>query len=225
MRPSFFQTVMVITLAAVVFGFGPSFFWRAPSLGPQPDVLVRHGLVFTLWAVLCVVQTTLIAAKRPALHKVLGLSSLLLAGAMIATGIEVAAYAYDIGTTAGPLDRAGFQFLPFSDLLGFGLLYGLALGMRSAAAQHKRYMVLAAVSLLGPALGRFFENLSLPGELGFVTLALLAASVAVYDRYTLGQISRATAVGLTILYGKLALTLPLGQSTLWADWVHRFYGT
>ena len=224
-RSWFFLILNMITLSGVVFGFGPSFLWRdTATLGPQTPILIIHGVVFTGWYILILLQADFIRRARLTLHKTLGSFSLLLAVSMLITGHEVAAYAYKTGTTAGPLNREGFQFLPFSDLLIFTVLYGLGFINRHTSDYHKRYMVLASISMLLPALGRLATNVGLPGEIGLAALIVLALSIAAYDWLSKKQIIRATLIGLSLIFIKIAVTLPVGQSENWASLVRWYYG-
>ena len=67
---SIFFPAMALAMAAVVFtGFAPSWFLRGyiqPSypLEPLSPLLIIHGTAFTLWVVLFIAQTSLVAANR-----------------------------------------------------------------------------------------------------------------------------------------------------------------
>src|SRR4051794_1272284 len=69
----------------VLLGFGPSFYLRGivpsyPRPNPTlPPAVMAHGIVFTLWMALIVVQTQLISARKHEVHMTLGKLGMLLA--------------------------------------------------------------------------------------------------------------------------------------------------
>ena len=85
-----FYSRMAILLVVVVFiGFAPSFYLKdiVPSY-PRPNptlppAVLLHGLTFTLWMALLVVQTQLISTRRVETHMKLGKAAMLLAIALI----------------------------------------------------------------------------------------------------------------------------------------------
>ena len=57
----------------VFVGFAPTYYLRAfYHADPLPSVFRIHGLVFTAWVVLFVVQTALVSARRTDIHRRLG---------------------------------------------------------------------------------------------------------------------------------------------------------
>src|SRR5687768_18330417 len=76
-----FYTGMAVAFVITVFaGFARTYYLRpyfgAPALTP---LLHLHGVIFTSWLALLLVQTTLVAANRTRIHRRLGV-----AGAVIA---------------------------------------------------------------------------------------------------------------------------------------------
>lgn len=71
-----FYTGMALAMAATVFaGFAPSFYLRGLFHGgPLAPLLLAHGLVFTAWILLYVLQTTLISTARVAIRRPIGAS-------------------------------------------------------------------------------------------------------------------------------------------------------
>ena len=80
------------TGGSVVFiGFAPTYFPRSLSDHPGLPWLVHlHGALYSVWILLLLVQTTLVAAKRTDLHRVLGVGGGVLAVATIPVGYGVA---------------------------------------------------------------------------------------------------------------------------------------
>src|ERR1019366_5659810 len=87
-----FRTGMAIALLlTAITGFGPTYFYKPfhPS-PPLPSLLHVHGLFFTTWLVLLIVQSGLVRAHRGDLHKRLGIFGAVLAAVMMVLGIMVA---------------------------------------------------------------------------------------------------------------------------------------
>ena len=81
-----FYSRMAIFLVAVVFlGFAPSFYLKGivpayPRPNPTlPPSVMLHGLMFTLWMALLVLQTQLVATRRTETHMKLGKITMLIA--------------------------------------------------------------------------------------------------------------------------------------------------
>src|SRR3989442_13598714 len=71
----FFTGMALAILATVIVGFSRSFFLRPlfperPS--PSEMIFYVHGVVFTAWIVLLVVQASLVAGGRTELHRKIG---------------------------------------------------------------------------------------------------------------------------------------------------------
>lgn len=159
--------------------FGPLLAGEYPSGSPTVHV---HGWTFFLWFTLLPLQAGLIRFRRVALHRTLGKLSVVLAVAMVATGMVV------IGTqmrlAAEPDGSPFWQTLGpgvFMTLVLFVVFYVLAYRHRTQRELHKRYMLLASTGALGAAafrvLGRLIGFGPMAGYLGILApnLIILAA--------------------------------------------------
>lgn len=85
----FYSGMAIFLVVVVLLGFAPSFYLRGivpayPRPNPTlPPSVIFHGLLFTLWMALLVVQTQLIAGRRHEVHMKLGAASMLVAIAMV----------------------------------------------------------------------------------------------------------------------------------------------
>src|SRR3989475_13136382 len=71
----FFTGMALAILATVIVGFSRSFFLRPlfPGLpSPSEMIFYVHGAVFAAWIVLLVVEASLVAGGRTALHRMIG---------------------------------------------------------------------------------------------------------------------------------------------------------
>ncbi|HEX4912867.1 MAG TPA: hypothetical protein VFV51_02865, partial [Vicinamibacterales bacterium] len=87
---AFYGGMGVLLAALTLVGFGPTFYFRW-WFGPTTTVTgvtalspftYFHGALFTAWVALFIVQTSLIAARRVAVHRRLGVAGAVLAAAM-----------------------------------------------------------------------------------------------------------------------------------------------
>jgi hypothetical protein len=155
-RNRFYPQLAIVLALFVFIGFSRTYYLRFLSdLPPLVTLVQLHGLVFTGWLLLFVVQTRLIAADRADLHMRLGIAGVLLAACVVALG-----YATAFHTAAVPRMRASgltpsqFSIVALTSITLFALFVSLAVAFRRRAALHKRFMVLAMIAVLGPAIGR-----------------------------------------------------------------------
>jgi uncharacterized membrane protein YozB (DUF420 family) len=158
-RTRFAYVLALGMLAVVVTGFGPTFFLRVFFDVPDiPYYLIVHGTLCTAWFVLLVAQTRLVAAGRAAMHRRLGLCGAAIAVAMVASGIQTSLGMVPRRLAEGlHLDTAELDFLGiissanFSFFIVFPTLIALALYCRRRVDVHRRLMLVASISIIGPA--------------------------------------------------------------------------
>jgi hypothetical protein len=86
---AFFTGLSLLMLLAVFVGFSRSYYLKGLYGTPAlPTLFHVHGFLFTLWMLLLVVQTGLIASRRTDVHRRLGV-----AGGVLALLMTVAAMA------------------------------------------------------------------------------------------------------------------------------------
>ena len=215
-----FYTGMSILMLAIVFvGFSPTFYSRAP--GAQPELYslsIVHGIVFSCWMVLFAVQTSLVAARRTAVHRRLGVLGACLAAVVVALGIAMGVTAAKLGNGPPGVDPKAFVATPLFDMLVLGPLFAAAIYCRRVPEMHKRLMLIGTISMIGAALARMSLG-RLYGPLFFfgVTDLLLLMGV-VFDKVTRGQVHKAYIVGGLALVISQPLRLIVGRSDAW----HRF---
>ncbi|MGI8735589.1 MAG: hypothetical protein ACR2LM_20085 [Pyrinomonadaceae bacterium] len=222
-----FFTAMSIAAAITVFaGFAPTYFlksaFRAPALSPLLHV---HGLLFTSWILLFVIQTSLISARRIDIHRRLGIPGGLLASAMLVVGYFAAIGAAQRGASppGGPPPLV-FLAIPLGDLVVFALLVGTGLYFKRRAQIHKRLLLLATISLLTPAIARL-PHVASAGPLAFFGLTDLFILVClIYDRIVRGRIHPAFLWGGLLIVVSQILRLLISGTDAWlafASWLTR----
>jgi len=156
----FYTGIAVAMFATVFLGFARSFFLRPwfPDVPAAPEpVFFVHGVVFTAWLVLLVVQPALVAARRTDLHRKLGWVGAGLAVAMVALGTfgALVAARRPTGFVGVPIPPLQFLAVPLFDMALFATLVGLAIVKRRDTQSHKRLMLLASVNLLAAGIARW----------------------------------------------------------------------
>jgi uncharacterized membrane protein YozB (DUF420 family) len=140
----FFTGMALGSLLTVLVGFAPTYY-LGPLFGARPvtPLVHLHGVVFTLWCLRFLTQTSLIAVRRTDLHRRLGVAGAALAGLMLVVGYFTAVEAARLGVA--PRGRPPLEFLsvPIGTLLVFAILVGAGLGNRRRSEIHKRLMLLA----------------------------------------------------------------------------------
>ena len=232
LRDRRFYTGMAVAAMLTVFvGFAPSYYLRTvlggagvfgrPSLSPLLQV---HGLVFTAWLVLFLVQTRLVAARRLALHRRLGYGSLAVAAAMVVIGFAAAVDAARRGSAPPGVPPLAFLAIPLADLAIFSILLGGAVWFRNRGDIHKRLMLMATISILTPAIARL-PGILVAGPLAFFALTDLFAVVClVYDRMTRGRVHPAFWWGAGFLLASQVGRLAVSGTPAWlafAAWLTR----
>jgi hypothetical protein len=172
---------MAVAMGLTVFvGFGPSYYLRFLSSGPSTTVsggpftpLVHvHGALFTAWVLLFIVQTALVASRRVAAHRRLGVATAVLAALMIVVGTSTAIATASRGAAPPGVDPLVFLVIPMFDMLLFATFLTFALVKRRDREAHKRLMLLAYVCIIVAAVARLPGVLTL-GPLAFFGLAFL----------------------------------------------------
>lgn len=207
--------------ALVVFvGFSPTFYLKGLFGSPPLSTLkLVHGTVFSVWVVLFVTQTWLVATNRRDLHRTLGAFGALLLAVMCVVGYQVAIESGRSGFTPDPakISALGFMAVPLFDLAVFALLVLAALLLRARSDWHKRLMLVATLSLLPPAIARVaLQFPPLPVlPIAFGGTALLIVGAIALDRVTLGRLHPAMWVGGLIVIVSLPGRIVIAMTQAW----------
>ena len=228
-RSRFYSHFAIVIGVFLVGAFARTYYLRFLSgLPPLSQMLHVHGIVSTAWIALFVAQTRLIAARRVDLHMKLGIAGLVLAIVAIVVGVATTAL-----TAAVPhirpsgLTSSQFTAVPLASLALFGVFIGLALALRRRSDFHKRFMLLAMISVLSPGVGRINQLLGIT-PVGFyvqtaVVLVLIGWCLA-HDWRQHRLVHPVFAYGGAFLIASWPLRMALARSEMWtpvADAMHR----
>lgn len=218
---------MAAAAALIVFaGFSRTYFLKG-FFGTRPLSLFFHvhGVVFTFWIVLFVVQILLVAAGRTDIHRRLGVAGVVLAMLMVVIGLMAAIDSARRGFTppGGPPPLV-FFVVPVADLVVFSSLVAAGLWLRRRSDAHKRLMLLATISILTPAIARL-PGVMAAGPLAFLGLTdLFVLACLVYDRVARGRIHRAFLWGGLLIIVSQPVRFLIGGTAAWlefARWLTR----
>lgn len=220
----FYGSVAVAMALMAIVGFGPTFYLRLFSGGPMATfgagrpftpLVYLHGVLFTAWVALFILQTALISARRVALHRRMGVGGALLAAAMIAVATMTALAAAKRGPGPAGIPGLAFLAIPLFDMLMFTTFITAALALRRNKEAHKRLMLLAYVSIMAAPAARLPGALPL-GPLAFFGIAFvfLAAGI-VYDLVSRRRVHPAYIWGGTLLVASVPLRLAISGTATW----------
>jgi hypothetical protein len=218
----FFSGMALLILGFVLLGFGRSYYFAGVFRAPLPSPLVHvHAAVFTAWILLLIVQTSLVSAGRVDLHRRLGIFGAALAGAMVVLAVLVATEALARGfkPPGSRLDPKSFYSIPIFSTAVFCVLLVWALRARADGTAHKRLILIATISLMGPAVNRWsFLPHANRGLLTSLIVDFLILLIAGFDLWSRRRIHRATIKGGLFMIIAHQLMFPIGMTSVW----HRF---
>ncbi|APV52215.1 hypothetical protein BWI17_00260 [Betaproteobacteria bacterium GR16-43] len=217
-----------LCVALAFLGFVPTYWipmFRG-TLDVRPLAHV-HALIYYGWMLLFLRQTQLAAAGNFARHREWGVAGVALASAMVCTGIAMAigSIKYFEALGHGPAARA-FSVLPVTAMVLFGGLVAAALIHVRQPEWHKRFMLVATVSILQAAVARWFAvALAPPGPPQpppiFVSIPpgivvdLILVGAMLYDKKTRGSVHPAYWIGGGVVLFMQLIRIPLGPSSAW----------
>lgn len=236
----FYVRMATTCLAVGVIGFAPTY-W-VPLLRGTLDVAPLthlHALFFYGWLLLFVRQTALAASGRLTSHRELGVLGVALATGMCFVGLGMTVTSIKRLEAAGaPTDPVrAFAIVSFSAVLLFAALFAVAIVNVKKPEVHKRLMLVATVSMLQAAVGRWFLLFLAPPRpaggppivppllvtvLPGLVADLLIVAAMIHDRKTRGRIHPAYWYGGAIVLAVQLLRLPLSTTSGWmhvTDWL------
>lgn len=230
----FFLSFIATSWLGVAMGFAPQIAKRFGGTAdyPAPAMLEIHVWAFFAWMAILTVQALLIGARRHDLHRLLGLSLVILVPVMTVSAIAAEVHSQRFYAASDP-ENARFFALPLTSMILFAGTATLAFVKRGDPAAHKRLILLATAVILSAAFGRWWgEPIGLTlgdGFWGIIlgnwagTIALIAAA-ALYDVATRGRMHR------VLLWGAAAYALAFAGaaaaylSDWWPAWVRGALG-
>lgn len=221
-RPSFFSWMAIVMALFVFGGFGLTY-WKpmvSGTLEPLPPIVHLHGLFFSTWILLLVVQSLLINVKNIQLHRSLGTFGIAIATCVIFLGLLITIL-FGRFHSADPMpDYYNLMYLGIVAPLCFGSLFCLAIRNVRKPENHKRFILFATISILAPGINRLYmvpfglDNLPLPAM--YLTLDAMIAAILIHDWRTMSKISSASLTGTVFVIIPELLHAPIAGSDAFA---------
>jgi len=223
----FFRNLTLVLALLALAGFGPSYYFR--SLADTPAQLTTlmhwHGLAFSLWMLLLVLQAFLVNNGKLQWHRTLGYSSVALAAAMMMLAAALA-FARTLMWLSDPAidscEVLAFLAIPATTILTFTGLYSAAIALRERPAIHKRLMLIASFDIVTPAMARLPFMVELSAVWHYVAIDLLLVAIAAHDWRVFKRVHPATLVGGAVLLLSQVGREWLSRSDSWlafAEWL------
>jgi hypothetical protein len=232
----FYVRMAMACLAIAVLGFAPTY-WVPMLRGTLhvPPIIHLHALLFYSWTLLFLKQTMLAGSGNLARHRELGVAGVAIATAMVFVGLAAAmnSIRHQEAAGFGPAARV-FSIVPVSVVGLFAVLFAIAIVYVKKPEVHKRVLLVATVSLLQAAVGRWFLLFFAPprpaGATGlpspppvFVTLPpsllldLLLVVAMIHDRRTRGRVHPAYWFAGGAVVAVQVLRVPVSATGAWAQ--------
>ena len=222
-----FYGLAALAAALIAFaGFARTYYLGGAFDAPElPGLVHLHGLVMTAWIVLFAVQAGLVAAGRVDLHRKLGVAGAVLAALVVVVGIATAVDGARRGVSPGPPPLV-FLAIPLGVILVYGTLVAAAIANRRRPDWHKRLMLLAAISVLTPAIARIpIDALQAGGIVAFMGLTdLFAIACIAWDAARNRRLHPAFLRGGLFLVLSHPAMLALAGSAFWMEIARRIAG-
>ncbi len=233
----FYVRIAAACLVVAVVGFTPTY-WLPLFRGTLnvPAISHVHAAVFYSWTLLFLAQTWLAANRKLTRHREWGVVGVALATTMVFVGMAAAITSLKQSTAEGFGEAVrAFTVIPVSGLVFFVVLFTLALMKVRQPETHKRLMLVATVSLLQAAVGRWFLIFIAPVPLGggpvspppvFVTIMpgllsdLLIVAAMVHDRKTMGRVHPVYWIAGGALVALQVLRVPISTTAAWTQVAH-----
>jgi hypothetical protein len=221
-----FHSAMAVAFLLTAFaGFAPTYFLRGvsqPHREPLSPLLHVHGVVFTSWLVLLVVQTSLVARHRVDWHRRLGIFGAALAAAMVPLGVMVSIAAARRGLAVKGAEAVAFSIFPLGQMLLFGVFVGTALWNRRRPEIHRRFILLATAVLVTPAISRlpFVGN----PVVALLLTALFVVAAMGHDWNTHRRVSPIYAWGVFVILASGPARFALGHTLAWQSFARWLVG-
>jgi hypothetical protein len=212
----------VALLLTAVAGFGPTYFFKPVHPSPPLSPLLHvHGMVFTAWLLLLIVQSGFIRAERVDLHKRLGMFGVGLAVLVVFLGLAVAIYGARRGTSADGMSPLAFMIFPFGQILLFGGFVAAGLWKRRQPEIHRRFILLATISMMTPAISRMVEKRSVLAM--FLTVAFVVVAM-IHDWLSRRRVHPVYIFGGLLLLVSGPLRAVIGNSAAWQSFARMLVG-
>lgn len=214
----------LICLAVSLVGFWPSYVapLAAGTYRPPSTMMTSHVISTAAWLILLIMQPLLVQQRKVALHRQLGILGVLVAIAVVLTGVAVQIDVMDdYAVRDDYVNAVPIPFIRLSLLLGFGVCTTWAILLRNHPEWHKRLIVLGTFPLLQSPFDRMGGNIfGLSESRGLIAIGGhfgLMILFVIWDRVRQGRIHPATKWVTLALFAFYFLSPILADTWLWRE--------
>jgi hypothetical protein len=155
----FYLLMSLLVAGVVVYGFSHTIEARLLRAVVKPPALIWvHGVVFSAWVGLFVLQSVLVRLRRVSVHRFLGWGFAVIGALIPVLGLVTIRMMARFEIAELHRNRiAKLSFLPvqFLDIVLFFIAFSLAIWWRKRPEHHRRLILLATCALTSAAFGRF----------------------------------------------------------------------
>lgn len=218
----FYPGLAIAILIAEAVGFGHSERGRIAGHHALHPMAVVHITLFGGWLVLFLVQALLVTTGRTRFHRRLGVVAATVAGLMLLTAPPLAIDLARRGVASS--DPLAFLFIMLADLLMFAVFVGAGIAFRRRAETHKRFMLLATMSLLPPGISRWPIAIAHPAPVIMSAMVAFLVATPLRDRWTRRRMQPVSVWGGAALLLSIPIRFAIAYSAPWhrvAAWLIR----
>ena len=203
-----------------------------------PLILHIHAASMILWLLLLCIQSILIKSKNYALHKKLGIASMILAPCIL-----ISMFGIDMANIQGGLElsnsdtqkflvnSSGLLLIHVVSYLFFPLFYIWAIvSRRKDGETHKRMMILATAVLMVPGIGRLIVFSKVLPDFGLTPIdarhlymLMLITPAIIHDVYTRRLPHRSYWIGLGLLAVWIVSAHFIWGANWWIEFVAKMF--
>ncbi len=212
----FFHYFSILLLAGSILIFAIHAFVLPNNVSDVHPLMVIHATAMYAWYGLVVIQTGLIQRKHFAIHKTLGYFSVVIALAVLVTGIMITIYGFKHSESM--LFFSGNSLM----LIFFTIFYSLAILFRKHGDTHKRLILFASIAVYIPVA---FRTAALLGDRKYASIVylLLILTIAFWEMRTHRKISLTTGLCTFSLIAMVILTFVLANNTTFTLFVYELF--
>jgi hypothetical protein len=185
-------------------------------------LVITHGVAITLWYVLFLVQSLLVASRNTRIHMKLGWSAIVLGLVIVGSGIPVAvkSVALNRGFVFFGMNYTDFLLVMLVELAAFAAFLSVGLLRRKRPEVHRPMMLLAGLSLLIGATTRipFLVDLFGGGDARtafFGPVYTLMVLLVVVRLATTRKLDRPLAIGSAAMMAAFLIAEVLSRTDAW----------
>jgi len=217
-REPFFRYFAWILLGVVVACFGGKAVFDTEGLPPITYLHHLHAVAMLSWFLLFAAQPTLIHLGKVRTHRLLGKLSPFVVLIFLSFSVMISQLNWH---------RQGDPLIITANSVNLTLFIGFyisAILWRLNAAAHKRLMLYATITLMGPAYGRIPEIFD---QSVFMAVPLVLGTMiapVVHDIVVHRRVHPATWIGFALVFATIPVILGLSGSPAWAMFLENMLG-